>query len=327
MKGRTFAITVLATSLLAPAVPAQPPGSTTDGELAFSGSASVSWVLVPVVARRGGHRQKAFRKLEADDFRLFVDDQPVPVASFEAGFDNPIRLVFLQDLSGSMANSGKLDISRQALNLFLDDARPGDETALATFTAGEAEVTVPFTNERQRLLHAAEGWRAWGRTALHDAVAFLPTIRASDQALRRAAILLTDGGDNASELTATDAREAVRAAELPVYVLDLRLGRPPTEPQPFETSVSQILELLAHLTGGRYFAITDEKALLAAQTTIADELREQYVLGFQTRSTGTAAHHKISLEIAGRRKARLSHRHGYIGLLPHDGSGLLPHDP
>ena len=282
----------------------------------FNDSSSVSWVLVPVVARHNGPRKRPLRKLEREDFRLSVDGREVEVGSFESGDDNPIRLVFLQDLSGSMANAGKLDASRQALELFMADARPGDELSLATFTAAEVTIPVPWTGDVGELRKAAADWQPWGRTALHDAVAFLPRIRASDQSLRRAAILLTDGGDNASELSPTQAREIVRAAELPIYVLDLRLGRPLEAPKPYETSVAQVLQLLAQLTGGRYFAVTDIEALEAAHAAIAEELREQYVLGFATRSAGTAAQHTIELKIPSRRKARLSYRHGYYGHLP-----------
>ncbi len=309
----------LSTTLVAAAIAVRPAAQTSASRLGFSDSASVAWVLVPVVARRAQGSAATVTGLAAEDFRLFVDERPVPVQSFESGADNPIRLIFLQDLSGSMSNGGKLAASRSALRLFLDDARPGDETALVTFASGEARVEVAWTGDVSRLTAAMADWRAYGTTALHDAVAFLPRIRAPNEALRRAAVLLSDGGDNASTLTPAESRAALRAAELPLYALDLRFqrgeraSRRPRE----EASFSHLLELLSITTGGRYHAVEDAASLAESCRAISAELRQQYVLGFETRNQGSPGDHTIRLEVR-RKKVRLRHRRGYFGLAPRD---------
>lgn len=297
------------------AISAQVPES----ELGFTDSASVSWVLVPVVAQRVRGSAVPVTGLQAGDFRLFVDDRPVPVQSFESGDENPIRLIFLQDLSGSMSNGDKLGESRRAVELFLGDVRPGDELALVTFASGETRLEVPWTGEVSRLTAAMSGWEAYGTTALHDAVAFLPRVRAPNEALRRAAVLLSDGGDNASTLTPAESRQALRAAELPLYALDLRFqrgDRPPRRPGE-ESTFSELLELLSITTGGRYYAVDDAAGLSAACRAISAELRQQYVLGFETRSVGAPGDHTIRLEVR-RKRVRLRHRQSYFGLAPRD---------
>lgn len=283
-----------------------------DPELRFSGESSVAWVLVPVTVRDAWSGQ--VKDLRREDFRLRIDGREVPIESFEAGADAPIRLIYLQDLSGSMANAGKLDASRTAFGRFLDEARPGDELALVTFASGQTRFEVPFTGETARLREALAGWTPRGTTALHDAVARLPEIRTGQgsRGLKRAAVLVTDGGDNASTLEPERAREIVRAAELPVYVLDLRSHR---EPRIDADSFAHLLRLLAVATGGRYRAVYGDN-MGQACAAITEALRFQYVLGFQTRDAGRAAYREIRVEVDSKDAAEVSHRRGYVGLPP-----------
>jgi Ca-activated chloride channel family protein len=282
-----------------------------DPTLRFSGESSVAWVLVPVTVRGVSGQVE---DLLSEDFRLRVDGQAVPIESFEAGPDAPVRLIYLQDLSGSMANSGKLEASRAAFTWFVESARPGDELALATFASGETRFEVPFTSDKERLEQALAGWSPFGTTSLHDAVARLPEMRAEEgsSGLKRAAVLVTDGGDNASTLAPGRAREIVRAAELPVYVLDLRTHR---DARIEAGSFAHLLRLLAVATGGRYRAVVEDN-IAAACAAITEALRFQYVLGFQTRDTGQAGYREIQVEVDSEDAVEVSHRRGYVGLPP-----------
>ncbi len=312
---------VVASALVAAPPPAQ------EAPLAFSEESSVSWVLIPVTVRRasGSSGPARVRHLELKDFRLWVDDRPVDILSFEAGAHAPVRLIYLQDLSGSMANAGKLEASREALRCFLAQARRGDEFALVTFASGRTSFDVAFTPRTSRLEEAMDAWRGWGTTALHDAVARLPDFRAADRSVKQAAVLVTDGGDNASTLEPARAREILRAAELPVYVLDLQVSQMrdvPARPASF----AYLLRLLASATGGRYHAV-DGAGLRSSPlgpprgtlqelcVAISEELRYQYVLGFRTRDAGNPTYHHLRVELAGDRFV-LSHRRGYLGFPP-----------
>ena len=283
--------------------------------LQFSEEASVSWVLVAVVVKdRRGH----VRDLGREQFRLSVDGQPVSVESFDVGADAPLSLVFLQDLSGSMANGGKLEASREALRFFLDDARPGDEFAVASFASGRTEVEVPFTADLGAVRDAVGRWQGYGTTALHDAVGFLPEIQIAGRHPKRAAILVTDGVDNASELTPDESRSKVIRARLPVYVLAFDRGRPSAKATGVRTAAS-LLETLAEVTGGGYFPVADPDQFKELWVRIAADLRYQYVLGFQTRGSGSLAEHRIEVELEGmERGVELTHRESYRGFSPRD---------
>jgi VWFA-related protein len=281
--------------------------------LQFSGEASVAWVTVPVVVLgAGGYVDD----LGEEDFTLVVDGEPVPIGSFDRGADASLSLVILQDLSGSMANGGKLRASRQAVRYLLAQMRRGDEVAIASFASGTARVEVPFTDRVPVLLEALAAWRGYGTTALHDAVAWLPRIDLSHRpTLEHAAVLITDGADNASTLTPEQARETVRRAQIPVYVLALRDrdgGRPAT---PGEPDYAEILSRLAVATGGRFFSITGPNGVKESAVTIAKRLRAQYVLGFAARPDGPVGDHTIEVEVKGKGRAA-RHRQGYRGRAP-----------
>ena len=133
--------------------------------------------------------------------RLLVDGRPEAIESFEQRADAPASIAVFQDLSGSMQTGGKLDLSRDVVRYFLDQAKTGDELALATFASGTIEVEVPFTENVSTLREAVGRWEASGTTALHDAVAFMPQLSAEGHNPKRFALLITDGVDNASRMT------------------------------------------------------------------------------------------------------------------------------
>jgi len=296
----------------APATTAPPPAA---GLPTYSEEVSVGWVLVPVIVRtHSGYLERLGR----DDFELFVDHRPVRFRDFERRAEATTSIVLLQDLSGSMGIGGRLDASREALDFFLEHAKSGDEFAIATFAGNETQVDVPFTGDLEALREDARSWEAYGRTALHDAVAWLPQISVKGQNVKRAAILITDGVDNASTISATDAREVVRKAEIPVYVLGLESGDP-YKIKPDGEKVyryADVLNLLAAMTGGRYFSIGGPDEMKEACATIADDLRYEYILSFETSGAGDSRFRPIEVRVKSRKAAAVWTRKGYEGTSP-----------
>ncbi|MEE9562947.1 MAG: VWA domain-containing protein [Thermoanaerobaculia bacterium] len=305
------AITVLLSGVFA--IREASPQQQADPSLGYQLEVSVDYILVPVVVRSP---KGYLRDLEVDDFRLFVDDQPVPITSFERGVDAPISVIFLQDLSGSMANGLKIGLSRRTIHRFLAVRRPADLFALASFAHGRTEIEVPFTSDLERLHAAMDSWAPYGTTALHDAVSWLPEMTLEITSSKRAAVLISDGIDNASQIEAPDARERVRQAELPVYVMALTLGAvDETRSGNVELSgIAKDLDELAYSTGGKLFWIASQAAVDRACAVIFADLRQQYVLGFSTTATGPAAYRKIRVELRkSKRKHTLNYRRAYEG--------------
>ena len=275
----------------------------------------MAWILVPVIVKGPNGYLNGLRK---EDFELKIDGRAIRFPDFEPRGEAPWSLVFLQDLSGSMAIGGRLEASHEAVDYFLDAARPGDEFALATFAGEDTNIDVPFTEELLPLRESIASWEGYGKTALHDAVALLPRISGDSRNVKRAAVLITDGVDNASTVTAAAAREIVRRAQLPVYVFGLESGDPFAVTKPGEEIYlyADMLNLLAHMTGGRYFSISSPEEMKEACASVAEDLRYQYVLGFETQGVGRAAFRSIQVDVRNKKAKQILSRKGYQGLPP-----------
>lgn len=297
-----------------------PPGLSPEEALgetpSFEESVSVSWVLVPVVVRA---RQGHVEGLGRDDFRLFVDQRRVPVEELDLGSDVPLSVVYLQDLSGSIANGGKLEASRRALATLLEHTREDDRVALATFAGGRLRIDVPFTADTGTLGEAMDLWEGYGTTALHDAVSLLPEISEGGRAGQRVAVLVTDGLDNASALAPEEAVRVVREARLPVYVVALSAAGPlgaRRDSEDGEYLYGDLLASLAERTGGRYFEVSGEAEAAEAVTELVEDLRSRYVLAFTTSAEGARTYHPLRVEVALPYRHTVTHRTGYTGTPP-----------
>jgi VWFA-related protein len=304
--------------LFAPAAPAaasapmpQPPPD--QGVASFDESVAVSWVLVPVVVRGSqGHVEGLGR----EDFRLSIDGRPAPIDELDLGEEVPLSVVYLQDLSGSIANAGKLEASRRAFGELLARLRSGDQVALATFAGERLRVETPFTGERDALEEAMELWEGYGTTALHDAVALLPDISQQGRSGQRVAVLVTDGQDNASALDPAAAVAVVRGSSLPVYVLGLTAGRSGPGDDPETYRYADLLTSLAERTGGRYFEVDGADAAAEAVATLVEDLRRRYVLAVATAGDGPRSYHEIRVEAVLPYRHTLTYRKGYHGTAP-----------
>jgi Ca-activated chloride channel family protein len=296
------------------------PAGTPEATSSFSDTIAVNQILVPVLVRtRSGYANS----LQKKDFRLRVDGRQVAIQSFDENAEAPTSLVLLQDLSGSMSTNRKIERSQEVARYFLSHALPGDELAIATFASGRGQVEVPFTTDLGALEDAVSRWEGYGTTALHDAVAWIPEISAEGHNSRRFAVLVTDGVDNSSSLSPEEAREIVRTAQVPVYVLGLDSG------SPYEISTggkkvyryADVLNLLAGVTGGRYYPISQAADLPKALAAIAQDLRHQYVLGFSTRE-GERSYRHLTVEVTAKGlgdRATVVFRRGYLGPPPAGG--------
>ena len=272
---------------------------------------SVEVVMVPVAVRG----EAPGERLPRDRFSLAVDGKPVKIESFENDSGAPLSLVFMQDLSGSMAEEEKMASARESLDCFLDTARKADEVALATFAGGQTEIDVPLTNDVAAIREAMSLWEPYGTTGLYDAVAMLPEISLGSGGAKRAAVLVTDGVDNVSAIGPEQAQKLVQSADLPVYVLAL--------PGHGEAAAAgsyrygDLLRQLAESTGGRYYELADTVQARRTCAAILGELRHQYVLGFSVTGNGPSTYHPIRVQLRnGGRRVSLIHRRGYRGTAP-----------
>ena len=167
--------------------------------------------------RTGGG--KVVRDLERADFEVLDSGMPVAIRDFYAG-EGPISLALLLDISGSMDVGGNMDRARQAVSMVLTSLRSGsDEAAMFTFDS----VAARGGRLLDRPVHRQP--REPGGQALGHHVAVRRHRRRRPAAWRersnrhRALLVITDGVDTGSQLTAPQVSGIASSIDVPVYVL------------------------------------------------------------------------------------------------------------
>jgi Ca-activated chloride channel family protein len=277
-------------------------------------SVSVGYVMVPFTALDA--KGRAIADLRERDVHLIVDGKEVRTNLFEKSNGAPVSFTVLVDGSGSMALGGKMDAARAAIDSLTLHHRPGDDFSVFLFSQGEATELVPFTDNVVAVRQAI-WWRVkpYGKTAFFDALAKMPDRSREGRNPTRAIILLTDGIDNASNLTRDQLESLLQGVNIPIYPLGLRdvIGTTGREALIREDAADlALLDRVASLTGGRMFVGTDPAHLQEAISSIDMDLRSQYLIGFSPTGKGGVKYRQISLKFT--RKVRsVRVREGYRG--------------
>lgn len=244
--------------------------------------------VVTIQASVRDARGRVVSGLTTGDFEVRDNGQIRPILSLRSDRQSPLSLAILVDMSGSMAVGPKIAMARQAYASVLSQLRQGqDEVALYTFDASLHE-RQDFTGDLEKLRDALTEFEPFGSTSLYDATAQAARGLAARSATHKAIIVLTDGLDTSSTLTARDVSGLASSIDVPVFVvatvpsLDQRLMLEASERS--APSGAADLRDLAEWTGGQFvFASTFVETVVTAAHLI-DELRQQYVLAIEAAS-------------------------------------------
>jgi len=193
------------------------------------------YALIDVRVLQGG---QPLQELQAEDFALFTDGQPL-YFEFEArSADDLVCLIAVVDNSGSVYPG--LEQIRDALGKLNDARKPGDELGLVVFGAHN-EVSI-WQDPSSEPLDPAGVDASGQMTALWDGVLEGLTAARSCSADNRYLVVLTDGHDNDSQRlggdSETQAREiAGRAAERGVSICTVGVQSEVLEPEPLRLAV------------------------------------------------------------------------------------------
>jgi Ca-activated chloride channel family protein len=144
--------------------------------------------------------------------------------------------------------------------------KTGDR-AMVVAISSTADVIAPLSMDRGNQARAIAALDPWSTTALRDAIiASLDRLEAEPG--RQALVLFSDGNDRYSRATEAEVIARARRGNALVYPITIGKQRPP------------LLAELAVLTGGRSFLLKDATELEKTLSTIARELRYQYLLGY-----------------------------------------------
>ena len=269
--------------------------------------------VVTINASVRDRRGKLVTGLTPDDFEIRDNGQLRRVLSLRSDRESPITLAILVDMSGSMQLSGKVAMARQAYDSVLAQLRNGrDEVAVFTFDQALHQ-RHGFTRDIDSLAGGLAEFEPFGSTSLYDATAATARALAERTGAHKAIVVLTDGADTSSRLSAGQVSGIAASIDVPVYVV---ATVPPSEQAtiaeraPSRASDAADLRDLASWTGGQFvFASSLGQTVVAAAALIAD-LRHQYLLGIE--AAGDPQWRRLDVKV--RRPASVvKARAGYFG--------------
>ena len=242
--------------------------------------------VVTVSAAVRDNRGRVVRDLKKADFQVLDTGGAREIRDFYSG-DAPISLAVLLDISGSMAIGGNMERARHAVAVAMGTLRAGDdEAALFTFDATLQEV-VGFTKELDHVRRVSLQGKPWGLTSLYDAIASAASAVAARPSRHRALLVITDGVDTGSRMSAPEVSGLASSIDVPVYLLAVvnPLDHPGGEFAVIATdgasSSTATLADLARWTGGDMrIASVPAHTVVAVQDLFA-EIRYQYLITFE----------------------------------------------
>ena len=256
--------------------------------------------LVEVYATVTDAKGELVTGLRQSDFQVFENDRPEEIAAFAAG-EFPLTVALGVDRSFSMAGE-PLRLAKLASKTFLRQLKPGDRSMVVAI-GNNAEVMAPLSSDHEQQARAIDALDAWSTTSLNDAV-IAALDRLEPEKGRQALVVFSDGVDRYSK--ATTGQVIARARNSQALVYPITMGR---------TRVPASVEL-ATLTGGRSFLIHDVKELERTLSTIARELRYQYLIGYApSRPARPDVHDWRSIRVTVKNAAkglRVRARDGYV---------------
>jgi Ca-activated chloride channel family protein len=269
-------------------------------------SVDVGMVVLPVIVTN--RKGKAVSGLDENNFHVFEDGRPQEITFFAAE-DVPVTVGLVIDESGSMRSKRPEVIA--AAEEFARSSNPQDQMFVVNFNQTISmglPNNVPFTSNIQDLLAAISRSPAAGNTALYDGVGQALAHLKAGTGSRKALIVISDGGDNASSLSFQSLLHRAEASNAQIYTVGIF-------DQSFAGDDSAVLKRLARVTGGKAYLPQSPSQIPGICQQIARELRNQYTLGYRpSKPNSGGSYHAIRVTAAARGDGRLrvSTRAGYM---------------
>lgn len=235
--------------------------------------------------------------LEKDDFEVRDGGKVQPIAVFSKEVQ-PVTLVMMLDRSGSMR--GNFRLVDQSAEAFVTAMLPHDKAKIGSFADKVQLDPEEFTNDRQALIKILRTrLQQKGPTPLWNAMD-LSINELKGQSGRRVVLLFTDGADNPmnfklNNMSFMDVQRRAQEADVMVYAIGLE-SRDPSAGLGGGGRPDPGLPAIAGETGGGYFELRTQADLASTFARVADELRRQYLIGFEPQKLDDKMH-KLEVKI------------------------------
>ncbi len=211
--------------------------------------------------------------LTKDQFKIFDGGREKPISVFEAG-DIPVTVGLVVDNSGSMRNK-RPEVVTAALT-FVTESNPQDEVFVVNFNDRVRlglPRQIPFSDDRNLLRSALLNNPVQGRTALNDALRVALSHLQKGHQAKKTLVLISDGGDNASELSQSDLIRLVEESRATIYTVGI-YDEGDRDKNP------GFLKKIAGITGGACFLPEHLTQMVEVCRKIAKDIRNRYSIGF-----------------------------------------------
>ncbi|HYI92506.1 MAG TPA: VWA domain-containing protein [Bryobacteraceae bacterium] len=238
---------------------------------AFRVSSEVELVLLDVSVKdsEGGF----VSGLKKSNFKVYENKVEQNLTVFAAQ-DVPVTVGLVMDNSGSVRPK-KPEIVTAALTL-VKNSNPRDEMFVVNFNDQVnfgLPKTMPFTGDPAVLRQALMSHQARGRTALYDALKAGFDHLEEGRLDKKTLVLISDGGDNASNLSRDQIIQQAQLSLATVYTVGVwDSGDRDRNPG--------FLRELSRITGGESFVPDSMDQLVGICGKIAQDIRNRYTLGF-----------------------------------------------
>ena len=244
--------------------------------------------------------------LTIDQFELFDNGVRQRIETLTAE-QVPVSVVVVFDVSQSMAGERLASVG-EAGRALVEMLRPVDRASILEFS-DQITQTVPFTTERPRLLDGLRRLTSGGGTSLYDAVYAGLSLGEADDS-RSLLLVLSDGADTASWLSATAVEDSAKRSESVIYAVtasaganrpvDLLMRNPNRRWRSGEltraSSRNTFLSQITQATGGRLLHVGDDD-LAKTFSGILKEFQARYLLTYFPTEPHTAGWHDITLRL------------------------------
>jgi VWFA-related protein len=255
---------------------------------------------------------KFVRNLNQSDFAILDDHKPPQsIDNFRRETDLPLEVGLLVDTSGSVHS--RFEFEQQAAVDFLQHTlRVKFDKAFVMGFSTHNQVTQDFTDNVELLSTGVHRLHNGGGTALYDAIYRACRDKLSkeksDHPVRRAIIVISDGEDNQSDVSKSQAIEMAQRSEVIIYAIS-------TDDSGLIMRGDKTLQQITDATGGRAFFPFKMKDIKSSFSAIEDELRSQYVVSYRPADFDADGRYR-SIEITALKKdLQVRARKGYFA--PH----------
>jgi VWFA-related protein len=268
-------------------------------------SGSTELVVLPVVVTDKQGRYVS--DVPRDRFSIFDNGRRVPIEIF-TNEDAPVTIGLIVDASGSMRS--KIGEVIAASLRFARTSNPQDELFAVRFNDDVQQVMPerPFllAADFDLLETAISAIHPDGRTALYDGLMAGLDHLAKGSRERKVLIVVSDGGDNASDTKLDAVLVRARESNAAIYTIGI-YDEDDLDKNP------GVLKSLARTTGGERFLPHSPGELIAACERIAREIRGGYTIGYAPPARDGVYHRvKVEIEASAGRKLNVRTRPGYV---------------